>query len=214
VVALPPPGIPDDLEPVDYTLLAQLFRGVRLPEIAQALGRPVDECLARSVRPAFVDLQRDVKQGILVAITATGEAEPVTLAKVNAPGAMKRILALSKTTTDPRVYLQANTKVLDYAGIQPPEPFEKVTPERILDQMTPAELHHYAETREWPHRFATQLRHLMASGSALAMESTSQTTTTTRRVIITPPPVPGSPATQEEPDEADLPVQILPHLPT
>jgi hypothetical protein len=151
-------AVPINLEPVDYRILTLLFQGKRVEEIADTLGRTRDEVFARMERQRFKHLQGQVEKGIIERVSRAGEYEPVTVAWAGATGAMRRIVAQSKTAMDPRVYLAANKEVLRMAGCEPPKKIEITTPDKVLDQMTPAELEHFASTREWPTRFQDQLQ--------------------------------------------------------
>jgi hypothetical protein len=151
-------AVPINLEPVDYRILTLLFQGKRVEQIAGQMGRSREEILARSERPRFKHLQGQVEKGIVERVARAGEFEPVTVARASASGAMRRIVAQSKTAIDPRVYLAANKEVLRMAGCEPPKRIEITTPDKVLDQMTPAELEHFAATREWPTRFKEDLQ--------------------------------------------------------
>jgi len=151
-------AVPVNLEPVDYRILTLLFQGKRIDQIAQQMQRSREEVLARTERPRFKHLQGEVEKGIVERVARAGDYEPITVAKAHASNAMKRIIAQSKTAMDPRVYLAANKEVLRMAGCEPPKRIEITTPDKVLDQMTPSELEHFAATREWPMRFQEDLR--------------------------------------------------------
>jgi hypothetical protein len=159
-----PEHIPVELEPVDYRILTLLFKGERMEGIAEILHRTRAEVAARASRPRFLHLQRQVEKGVVERVTRSGEFEPVSVAKASATAAMQRIIQQSKTVQDPRVFLAANKEVLRMAGCEPPKRIEITTPDKVLDQMTPAELEHFAATREWPTRFQDQLAQFMKYG--------------------------------------------------
>lgn len=170
-------AVPISLEPVDYRILTLLFQGKRIDQIATALGRTREEVLARSERPRFKHLQGEVEKGIVERVARAGEFEPITVARAHASNAMKRIIAQSKTAMDPRVYLAANKEVLRMAGCEPPKRIEITTPDKVLDQMTPTELEHFAATREWPVRFQDELRQFLKyeGGEVTVTQSKSMT---------------------------------------
>lgn len=152
-----PLQVAEHLEPVDYRILTLLFQGKTMEAVAGEVERSRSEIVARVGRPRFEHLKKEVEKGIVEQIARGGEFEPITIARANASPAMRRIIALSKTSRDPRVYLQANKEVLRFAGAEPPRKLELVTPDKVLDEMTPEELAHFANTREWPMRFKDKL---------------------------------------------------------
>lgn len=191
------PALPEELEPVDYRILTLLFQG-RTPEaIAGEVGRPRSEVLARTERPRFTHLRSQIEKGIVEAIARGGEYEPITIARVSASPAMRRIIALSKTARDPRVYLAANKEVLRFAGAEPPRKVELVTPDKVLDEMTPEELAHFAATREWPTRFRDKL------AQYIKYEGGEVTVTRQQSITFSHPEVKA--ARTDTPDEADIP---------
>jgi len=164
--------IPSKLEPVDYRILTWLFQGVKTARIASRLGRPLAEIARRIDRTAFRQLQAEVEAGVVKAILSASAAEPVTMAKAAAPGAMKQVVRLSNTSQDPRTRLAASKSILQYAGVEPPRRVEITTPERVLDQMTADELARFAERRVWPERFRELLRAFLPAPGAPAASET------------------------------------------
>lgn len=150
--------VPAKLEPVDYRILTYLFQGIKTARIASRLGRSLQEIAKRIDRTAFRQAQAEVEAGVVKAILSASAAEPVTMAKAAAPGAMRQVVKLSSTSQDPRTRLSASRTVLQYAGVEPPKRIEVTTPERVLDQMTADELARFAERRVWPERFRELLR--------------------------------------------------------
>lgn len=150
--------VPAKLEPVDYRIVTWLFMGMKTARIASRLGRPLAEVAKRIDRTAFRQLQAEIEAGVVKAILEARSAEPVTMAKAAAPGAMRQVVKLSTTSQDPRTRLHASRTVLQYAGVEPPKRIEVTTPERVLDQMTAEELARFAERRVWPERFRDLLR--------------------------------------------------------
>jgi hypothetical protein len=168
--------IPSRLEPVDYRILTYLFQGMKILRIAVKLRRPQAEIAARIDRHAFRRLQADVEAGVVKGIIAASATEPITLAKAAAPAAMRQVVKLSGTCQDPRTRLQASKAVLSYAGVEPPTRIEVTTPERILDQMTAAELARFAERRVWPERFRELLRAFLPAPAAPSGETIVEAT--------------------------------------
>jgi hypothetical protein len=171
--------IPAKLEPVDYRILTYLFQGIKTAKIASRLGRSLAEIARRIDRTAFRQAQAEVEAGVVKSILQASAAEPTTMAKAAAPGAMRQVVKLSSTCQDPRTRLQASKTVLTYAGIEPPRRIEVTTPERILDQMTADELARFAAHRIWPERFRELLRaFLPAPGQPPASETIIEATAT------------------------------------
>jgi len=158
--------VPAKLEPVDYRILTYLFQGVKTARIASRLGRSLAEISKRINRTAFRQAQAEVEAGVVKAILEARSAEPVTMAKAAAPGAMRQVVKLSSHSQDPRTRLSASKAVLQYAGVEPPRRIEVTTPERVLDQMTADELARFAERRVWPERFRDLLRAFLPPPSA------------------------------------------------
>src|SRR5262245_63267017 len=129
--------IPAKLEPVDYRILTWLFQGIKTARIASRLGRPLAEIARRIDRTAFRQLQAEVEAGVVKAILSASAAEPVTMAKAAAPGAMKRDVRLSNPSQDPRTRLAASKSIFQYAGLEPPRRVEITTPKRVLDRFSP-----------------------------------------------------------------------------
>jgi hypothetical protein len=154
-----PAGINQEkLEPIDYRILHLRFLGWGLDRIALAIERPLAELEKRIGRPTFLETQTEVERGVLQSIIRQGEYEPNQIAKAAAPDAMRRIVKQSQIERDPRTRLQANKTVLQFAGVEPPKKLEITTPDRVLEQMTAAELEQLAEHRLWPARFKEVLR--------------------------------------------------------
>lgn len=199
---LPAGVVPDHLEPVDYRILALLFQGRTIDAVAGEVERSRSEVLARTERPRFSHLRGEIEKGIVEAISRGGEYEPITIARANASPAMRRIIALSKTARDPRVYLQANKDVLRFAGAEPPRKVELVTPDKVLDEMTPEELAHFAATREWPMRFKDKLAQF------IKYEGGEVTLTKQQSITFSSPQARA--ARTDEPDEDIDEVVVLP----
>src|SRR5262249_48207672 len=87
-------------------------------------------------------------------------------AKASAPDAMRRIVRQAQAERDPRTRLAANQAVLKYAGVEPPRRLEITTPDRVIEQMTAAELEDLAERRVWPARFREVLRAFLPAVAA------------------------------------------------
>jgi hypothetical protein len=178
--------VPVKLEPVDYRILTLLFRGAKLARIAALLGRSLQEVATRTDRLAFRQLQAEVEAGVVRQITSGRVGEPTSIAKAAAPAAMRQVVKLSATCHDPRTRLQASKSVLEYAGVEPPRQVEVTTPDRILDQMTAAELLRFAERRVWPERFRDLLRAFLPAPAAdLARSAPGETVV---EMTATPPP--------------------------
>lgn len=150
--------VSENLEPVDYRILHLRFAGHPESAIADDIGRSIEEVKVRITRPSFLQTQADVEKGVLATIIKQGEFEPTTIAKAAAPAAMRRIIEQSERERDPRTRLAANKTVLQFAGTEPPKRLEITTPDRVIEQMTPAELEDLAERRVWPSRFREVLR--------------------------------------------------------
>src|SRR5262244_2053242 len=157
--------VPARLEPVDYRILTYLFQGIKAAKIASRLGRSLAEVSKRIDRTAFRQLQAEVEAGVVKSILEAKAAEPVTMAKAAAPGAMRQVVKLSSHCQDPRTRLNASKTVLQYAGVEPPHRIEVTTPERVLDQMTAEELARFAAHRIWPERFRDLLRAFLPAPS-------------------------------------------------
>jgi len=151
-------AIAPELEPVDYRILTLQFEGSKSVTILAALGIEHGELQARVSRPAFRELVGRVERAMVARITGSGEFEPLTAARAEAPAAMKRIIQQGRLERDPKVRLAANQHVLKMAGVEPARRVEVTTPDRILDQMTPEELALFAAHRKWPSRFREALR--------------------------------------------------------
>jgi hypothetical protein len=176
---------PDRLEPVDYRLLHLLFTGATPRACAHDTERDLAEVTARITRRTFLTVQAEIERGVLDQIVRQGTYEPTTTAKAAAPGAMKRIIDISVRERDPRTRLQANKTVLQYAGVEPPHRVEITTPDRVIEQMTPAELEALADHRVWPARFRDVLRAFLPAPPA---------------IDVTPPPVAAAPAGSDDDD--------------
>src|SRR5262245_51757751 len=150
--------VPSDLEPLDYRIITLLFEGTKPSVICTALSLSRDEYDGRRSRESFTDLERRIEATMVAKITGSGEFEPVTAAKAEAPQAMRRIIHQSRTERDPKVKLAANERVLKFAGVEPARKLEVTTPDQVLDQMTPEELALFAAHRKWPSRFKEALR--------------------------------------------------------
>jgi hypothetical protein len=150
--------ITEQLEPVDYRILHLRFTGANELTIASSIERSLEEVKERIARPAFLQTQAEVEKGVLATIIKQGEFEPTSIAKAAAPAAMRRIIQQSERERDPRTRLAANKTVLQYAGTEPPKRLEITTPDRVIEQMTAAELEDLAERRVWPARFREVLR--------------------------------------------------------
>lgn len=177
-------SIPSELEPVDYKILTLLFEGRKPIAICQELDLDRPEFDARTKRAAFEDIQRRVEKAMLAKITGSGEFEPLTSARAEAPQAMKRIITQGRLERDPKVRLAANQSILKFAGVEPARKVEVVTPDKLLDQMTPEELALFAAHRKWPSRFKEALRAYLPKQDPIAIE------VETRPAAVTPPAEP------------------------
>lgn len=198
----PCPSEPDftvreSLEPVDYRILHLRFTGANDTTIAAAIERTLAEVKARITRPAFLSTQAEVEKGVLNTIIKQGEFEPTTIAKAAAPAAMRRIIEQSERERDPRTRLAANKTVLQFAGTEPPKRLEITTPDRVIEQMTPAELEDLAERRVWPARFREVLRAFLPAPAAMIAHQP-------RPRDITPPQAPLPPSERSSIDLSDF----------
>jgi hypothetical protein len=159
--------IKESLEPVDYRILHLRFTGASEQTIADSIDRSLEEVKERISRPSFLATQAEVEKGVLATIIKQGEFEPTTIAKAADPAAMRRIIQQSERERDPRTRLQANKTVLQYAGTEPPKRLEITTPDRVIEQMTAAELEDLAERKVWPARFREVLRAFLPAPVAL-----------------------------------------------
>ena len=150
--------VPSDLEPLDYRIITLLFEGTRPMAIMAALALSPAEYESRVSRQSFTDLERRIEATMVAKITGSGDYEPQTAAKAEAPQAMRRLIAQSRTERDPKVRLSANQAVLKFAGVEPARTLERITPDKVLEQMTPDELLIFAAHRKWPSRFKEALR--------------------------------------------------------
>jgi hypothetical protein len=142
----------------EYRLLHLVMSGRSEMAAAAVLGWTVEAVRERLARPGVRAARHGIEQGVIAGLVQRGEFEPVGLARVAARGAMGRIVQQSMTERDGRVRLLANEVVLKYAGIEPPRRLEITTPDRVLEQMSAAELEALAERRVWPARFKEVLR--------------------------------------------------------
>jgi hypothetical protein len=158
-------AIPVELEPLDFRILTMLFEGTKPTAICAALSLDRPEFDQRTARLAFKDLERRIEKSMVERITGRGDFEPVTAARAEAPQAMKRLIHQSRLERDPKVRLAANQAVLKYGGVEPARKVEITTPDKILEQMTPAELALFAAHRQWPGRFREALRAYLPSST-------------------------------------------------
>lgn len=154
---LPPPR----LDAVDFALLEQWTARRSWREMALAAGVGKAAAQARMARPAFVEALTRLQRTFFDQL-ARGEFGVLALAKANAPGAFKRILALSRLAISEKVKLDANRDILALAGIQAPKPAVIESPDRLIDLMTADEAAHFAETNEFPRRLADKLARVAA----------------------------------------------------
>lgn len=146
-------------DPLDYQLLVLSLSGTRRQELADRFTLTLEDLDSRLAGLAEVKKQLTVT--LLADVTSHADVEPVTHAKVEASGAMRRLVAQAKQERDPKVRLAANQAILRYAGVEPAKKVEFTTPDRVLEQMTPQELAAFAASRIWPERFRSALRAFM-----------------------------------------------------
>ena len=155
------PGI--DLSPVECMILCKLFEGKKLKQIAREVGRTSQTVDSYMKKPALRQAIQHMREGLLSQV-ARGEFGVMAAFKQAAVGAATRIIGLSKDMqVDARVRLQANTAILDRAGILPPKPQVIESPERLIDAMTGEEAELFARDGVFPERFKDQLARLATS---------------------------------------------------
>ena len=140
----------------DYILLGKVFEGKNAKQIAIETHLAHDTVKSHLARPAFKAAVTRMREAILARIM-DGEFGTMTMAKNEAPQAMARIIEISRTEANARIRLDANVKVLEYAGLQPPKPVAEERPERLIDQMSAQEAEHFITTGEFPERMRAQL---------------------------------------------------------
>ena len=173
-------SVPADLEPLDYRILTMLFEGTRPLAVMAALTMDKAEFDRRTTRVAFTELAHRVEKAMLGKLTGSGDFEPISAARAEAPQAMKRLIQQSRLERDPKVRLASNQAVLKYAGVEPARKLEVTTPDRILEQMTPEELALFAAHRKWPSRFREALRAYMPSEAGQADSAPTEQKALTR----------------------------------
>ena len=121
----------------------------------------------RLARPEFKAAVRRIETAHMEKI-ARGEFGAMALVKAELTGSLRRIIGMAKASEDDRVKLNANLKLVELAGFQPPTPIAHENPERIIDMMGAEELKHFYETGEFPGRLADQLSRLTSNVLAKA----------------------------------------------
>src|SRR5262249_61707672 len=97
--------------------LTSLFEGIKAAKCPSRLGRSLAAVSKGIDRHAFRQLQVEVEAGVVKSILEAKAAEPVTMAKAAAPGAMRQVVKLSSHCQDPRTRLNASNTVLHYACV-------------------------------------------------------------------------------------------------
>ena len=142
--------------PLDPVVVAayQVLHGA---QAAKHLGvDPARLATTPGVAQAFAALEGAVRQRIV----ASGDADALTLAKLEAPNAMTRVIDLGKSAPDARTKLAANKAILGLAGVVAPKTGTVREARDLIDEMTTAELEVYARSGTWPARFGDHMRRL------------------------------------------------------
>lgn len=148
--------LPATQAPLDPVVVAayQLLHGA---QAAKHLGvDPARLATTPGVAQAFAALEGAVRQRIV----ASGDADALTLAKLEAPNAMTRVIDLGKSAPDARTKLAANKEILGLAGVVAPKTGTVREARDLIDEMTTAELEVYARSGAWPARFGDHMRRL------------------------------------------------------
>lgn len=148
--------LPVTQAPLDPVVVAayQVLHGA---QAAKHLGvDPARLATTPGVAQAFAALEGAVRQRIV----ASGDADALTLAKLEAPNAMSRVIDLGKSAPDARTKLAANKEILGLAGVVAPKTGTVREARDLIDEMTTAELEVYARSGTWPARFGDHMRRL------------------------------------------------------
>lgn len=148
--------LPVTQAPLDPVVVAayQVLHGA---QAAKHLGvDPARLATTPGVAQAFAALEGAVRQRIV----ASGDADALTLAKLEAPNAMTRVIDLGKSAPDARTKLAANKAILGLAGVVAPKTGTVREARDLIDEMTTAELEVYARSGTWPARFGDHMRRL------------------------------------------------------
>ena len=147
----------------DWWILSLMLRGQSLSQISVTtkISHPV---LQRRTNRDVFKQQLNYSTKLMVDRITEGTYGVPAVAKANAPGAMRKIVKLSRGSDDDRVALQASKDVLSYAGYQPPKKIE-ISFFSVIDKMDAEEQIHYAETGEFPDRFEPELAQLAVDTS-------------------------------------------------
>lgn len=148
--------------PWEWSALAKVLEGKPIEKVAVELDKPiadVDDLLSSETFQFTVA----VIERAIAARIARGEFGITATFKLEAPGAVERIVHLSKKAKDERIRLQANTEIVKQSGFQPPQPIVTESVERLIDAMTAEEAAKFAESGEFPERFRDQMARLATS---------------------------------------------------
>ena len=160
--ALVPAEAQADLVPREFLVLGKLFEGRKPADIARDLNVNLTTIRHITQKPAMRKWIAHCQDAIIDRI-ARGEFGAMAVAKKEATEAMRRIVVLSRDAKDERVRLNANVKLLEFAGVVASRPIDAPTIDRVLDQLTPAEQLMFSETGKFPGRLADQLLRISAA---------------------------------------------------
>lgn len=152
----------EGLSPGDWMIVGKVFERKSARQIAGECKLSIGRVRQIIDAPKFKRAVEMVEASIVERI-ARGEFGVLAIAKANAVGAMRRLVGIAKGSEDDRVKLNANLELLKLSGVQAPKPTVTESPERLIDQMTADEAQKFAETGEFPARFADQLARLATS---------------------------------------------------
>ena len=148
--------------PWEWSALAKVLEGKPLEKVAAEVDRPiadVDDLLSSETFQFTVAV---IERSIAARI-ARGEFGITATFKMEAPGAVERIVGLAKKAKDERIRFQANKEIVAQSGFQPPQPIVTESVERLIDAMTAEEAAKFAESGEFPERFRDQMARLATS---------------------------------------------------
>jgi len=194
---------PPQLDAMDFALLESWAARLSQREMAKAVGISLSQVQGRIKRPAFQAALTRLQRNFFDQLSR-GEFGAMALVKANVVGAVKRVLGMSKTAANERVKLDANLRLIELAGVQPPKPAVTESPERLLDLMTPEELEHFAASNEIPPRLADAVARLAATTLQTQREATIEAVeVTTEPDEPHVPPERGKPGRKKEPSWRD-----------
>lgn len=198
---LPPP----ELDGVDFAILSAWTEKRDWKLIAGAVGIGLPTLKSRISRPIFRDALERLRKSLFDQL-ARGEFGALAYVKSNLIENLRMMQGLARAANDEKTRFSAQKQLIEYAGMQPSKPQEGVTIERVLDEMTPEELHHFHRTNEFPRRLADRLARVAASELKQRDATVIEATDVTIEPLLPPEhPMP------KEVIEDDLPVwDVLP----